>query len=336
MIANRYRLIVALAVGLTAAGAARAQDSKSKDDAIDSLLEKLAAPSGESANGKATAKPAEKAKAQKPEAGRPSQGSKDGAGSKSSAGQTGKKASAGQTAKPSKPKSPGAGAVAPKDQAIDDLLEKLGEHKDTPTPEEHPRMPAGGQEPKDQPPTGKAGAPKLAGKDKEIDERLEELAGRRRRRRPADDEQRSGPVGEIIKEMRDVEQRLGKPDPSEDTQNKQKQIVKRIQTLIDEVSKSGSSAGRLVMRRNRRPGQQPGQEQGEREGAMAQGAPPMKPLKPSSQHSTAGGRDVWGHLPPELRQIMENSFKETELSTKSEMIRRYFLSVAKGKPIREE
>ena len=50
----------------------------------------------------------------------------------------------------------------------------------------------------------------------------------------------------MIKEMRDVEQRLGKPDPSEDTQNKQKQIVKRIETLIEQVKQSGSSAGRLI------------------------------------------------------------------------------------------
>ena len=95
------------------------------------------------------------------------------------------------------------------------------------------------------PPRDKAaedkGASKLGGKDKEIDARLEELAGRKRKRQGADDEQRSGPIGEMIKEMRDVEKRLGKPDTSEDTQAKQKQIVKRIDTL----DRAGSSV-RLV------------------------------------------------------------------------------------------
>ena len=62
----------------------------------------------------------------------------------------------------------------------------------------------------------------------------------------------------------------------------------------------------------------------------------MKPAKPTSQHSTAGGKDIWGHLPAELRQIMENSFKETELDSKRELISRYFLSVGKGKLVREE
>ncbi len=136
--------------------------------------------------------------------------------------------------------------------------------------------------------------------------------------------------------MRDVEQRLGKPDPSEDTQAKQKQIVKRIETLIEQVRQSGSSAGRLTIRRRQQPGNQPGQQDGDPTGALARGAPPMKPQKPTSQHSTAGGKGVWGHLPDELRQVMENTFKEAELTSKAELIDKYFLSVNKGTLVREE
>ena len=241
------------------------------------------------------------------------------------------RAAADKTVKPSVPK---AGTVAPRDQAIDDLLEKLGETRDAPAPEDRPRNHAA-DEPKE-PSRGEKPSPaKLGGKDKDIDDRLEEYAGRKKKR-PASDEQRNGPIGEIIKEMRDVEQRLGKPDPSEDTQNKQKQILRRIDTLIEQAKQSGSSGGRLVMRRGRRPGQQPGQQEGDQPGALARGAPPMKPAKPTSQHSTAGGKDIWGHLPEELRQVMENSFKEAGLGSKEEMISRYFLSVGKGKLVREE
>ena len=85
------------------------------------------------------------------------------------------------------------------------------------------------------------------------------------------------------------------------------------------------------MRRRQQPGNQPGQQPGDQTGALARGAPPMKPAKPTSQHSTAGGKGVWGHLPDELRQVMENSFKEHELTSKAELISRYFLSVGKGK-----
>jgi hypothetical protein len=62
----------------------------------------------------------------------------------------------------------------------------------------------------------------------------------------------------------------------------------------------------------------------------------MKPAKPTSQHSTAGGKGIWGHLPDELRQVMDNTFKEQALSSKLELISRYFLSVGKGKVVREE
>jgi len=62
----------------------------------------------------------------------------------------------------------------------------------------------------------------------------------------------------------------------------------------------------------------------------------MKPARPTDQHSTAAGKDIWGHLPAELRQIMMNSFKEQPLDAKAELIRRYFLSVNKGKLQREE
>jgi hypothetical protein len=240
------------------------------------------------------------------------------------------------SAKKKKSQSAGAGKVAPKDQEVDDLLQKLGETKDAPAPDDRPRSPGGGgHEPPEPSRPDKPRAPKLADKDKPIDERLEEYTGRKKKRQAGDDE-RKGPIGEIIKEMRDVEKRLGKPDPSEDTQNKQKQIVKRIETLIEQARQSGGSAGRLVIRRVRQPGQKGGQQPGDESGALAQGAPPMKPAKPTSKHSTAGGRDIWGHLPAELREVMDNTFKEMELASKAEMISRYFLSINKGKLKREE
>ena len=57
---------------------------------------------------------------------------------------------------------------------------------------------------------------------------------------------------------------------------------------------------------------------------------------PSNRHSLAGGKEVWGHLPPELRQEMENVFKEDALPTKQDLIRRYYMSVARRKVVRGE
>ena len=137
--------------------------------------------------------------------------------------------------------------------------------------------------------------------------------------------------------MRDVEQRLGKPDPSEDTQKKQKQIVKRIETLIEQVKQSGSSGGRMVMRRVRRPGQQPGQQQGDQTGC----AGPRRSADEAGQADhPAFDRRRQGHLgPPPARAAPgdgEQLQGDGRSSSKRELIDRYFLSVSKGKLVREE
>jgi hypothetical protein len=324
-------LVFALALVLTSVGGARvwAQDgAKAKDGTLESLLKDLDEPE----------KPA--AKSDKPGGADKNKGGSaaDKAGKpprSSQAGEKSGKASAGDAGKPSAPKSKsGDGKVAPKDQALDDLLEKLGETKDQPAAEDRPQSGAPGGEPNPAP-REKAGADKLGEKDEDLDQRLEELTGRKKKRSSSDQE-RSGPVGEMIKEMREVEERLGKPDPSEDTQKKQKQIVKRIESMIEQAKQSGSSGGKMVVRRVPRPGDQQQGQQGDQTGAQARGAPPMKPARPTSQHSTANGKEVWGHLPDELRQMMESTFKEEMLDSKRELITRYFLSVAKGKPVREE
>jgi hypothetical protein len=318
---------VAAFVVIGGSGHALAQDSGKKDDALDALIKELAEPQ------KAATKSDDTAKAKKPSNGNTQAKSKQTSRPGSTTGKS-DNASPAKTGNSATPKSADAGKVAPKDQALDELLGKLGESKDEPSADERPRTRAADKEPS--PPSGrdKPSAARLGGKDKDLDERLEELAGRKKKR-PRSDEERSGAIGEMIKEMRDVEQKLAKPDTGEDTQKKQKQIVKRIETLIEQARQSGSSGGGFVLRRVRQQGQ-PGQQPGDQQGALARGAPPMKPAKPTSQHSTAGGKDIWGHLPAELRQVMENSFKETELDSKREMISRYFLSVGKGKLVREE
>jgi hypothetical protein len=325
----KFILTFAMMAAATAGGRAWAQEAaKAKDEALDSLMKELReSEPAPTKSAKPNAQQTKKATGAQDK-------SKDSPKAKAT-GDNDAKASAAKGERPSAPKSPDAAKLAPKDQAIDDLLGKLGESKDAPTAAEEPRNRAPSQGPAEPSRGEKPDAAKLGGKDKDLDERLEELTGRKKKR-PSSDQERTGPIGDMIKEMRDVEQRLGKPDAGDDTQKKQKQIVKRIETLIEQVRQQGGSAGSMAMRRVRQPGQQPGQQDGDQTGAQARGAPPMKPAKPTSQHSTAGGKEVWGHLPPEMRAIMNNIFKETELDSKKELIDRYFLSVDKGKLVREE
>jgi hypothetical protein len=319
-----------LVLGLLGGQATWSQEAKkSQDDALDSLIERLAKP-----DEPGSAKPAEgRGAKQSADPRRSSQGDGTAAPRSKTAAKGSDKAVSRKPGESAAKKS-GKGSVAPKDQELDSLLEKLGESKDAPTTDERPSGPGGAEDPKPQPGPGKPKADKLGGKDREIDERLEEYTGRRKKP-SADDDKRNGPVGEIIKEMRDVEERLGKPDTGGETQNRQKQIVKRIEKLIELVKQSGGSAAGFRIRRVRRPGQ-PGQQPGDQTGALARGAPPMKPAKPTNRHSTASNAEVWGHLPPELQTVMENSFKEVSLDTKADLISRYFLSVGKGKLRREE
>jgi hypothetical protein len=335
---------------------AAAQVPASKpDEALDMLLERIAKPKPEKASSEAH-RPAQPEKDAQPgpsdgsTGAKPKPGDKQNVAAKTESGS----ANAGEqkstsSEKGAKTSRPGAGGVAAKDKDLDLLLEKLGQTKDEPDAEKQPRSHAGSNDPADgpeEPAEGGGGAPKpreksklddraLRSKDKEIDDRLEEFTGRKHRKKEAQNEDQNSPLGQIIKEMREVEERLSKPDSGEDTQARQKRIVKQIETLIQQMKQSGSSEA-MVLRRVRQDGQKPGNQSGQTPGATGGGAPPMKPAKPSNRHALTGGKDIWGHLPPELRQEMENSFKEDALPSKEDLIRRYYLSVAKQMLVRGE
>jgi hypothetical protein len=226
------------------------------------------------------------------------------------------------------------GDVAPKDQALDSLLEKLGETGETPAPSGR----GGGHGEPAQPPTGPGQDGELKGKAKDLDEHLEELTGRRRKKKDGDGEG-SGPLSDVIKQMREVEERLGKPDTGEDTRQRQGQIVKKLDTIIEQLkNSSGQGQGRMVIREVRQAGQKPGNQKGGpgASGNAAQGVGPMKPAKPATQSVVAVDKHVWGHLPDELRGVMNNVFKEEALPDKADVIRRYYLSVSKKGQSREE
>jgi hypothetical protein len=344
MTASRFAaILICLACAVAWCAPTSAQEpGKSNDEALDSLLEKLSEPGAKTKKAETPAKQAnprpKSSEAKKTVTAKPKPDSPARA-----------KPAAKQAGKPAKPSNSGSGDVSSKDKELDQLLEKLGETRDEPAAEDRTRgrRPPGENAEPSQPSAGKGDQAKeqpkpgaksagLEGKDKELDERLEEFAGKKRKKNRSDEQAGSGQLGQIIKEMRDVEQRLGKPDTSEDTQGKQKQIVKQIETLIEQIRQAGSSGSGMAMRQVKQPGGKPGNQQGQTQGANAQGAPPSKPAKPSDRHSPAGGREIWGHLPAELRQEMENSFKEEALETKADLIRRYYLSVSKRKLVREE
>ena len=248
--------------------------------------------------------------------------------------------------KPAKP-----GEVAPKDKDLDSLLDKLGQTKDDASPDgRSPEPPPGGADDK-KPDDGKGQgkddkakkdskpeAKPLGGKEKELDEVLDEIAGKKKKPKPGQKPgekkpgEGEGPLGDLIKQMRDVEERLGKPDTGEQTRQKQTEIVKRLDTMIEQMKKSQSQSQAMRMMRQ---GQKPGQKSGQ-EGAMANGPPASLPEKPKPKSVVALDKNPWGHLPAELRAEMDNVFKEGALPSREDLIKRYYLSVSKKSLSREE
>jgi len=230
------------------------------------------------------------------------------------------------------------GEVSGKDKDLDSLLEKLGTTEDKPSPDDK-RGGAGGRD--EPPPPDKPGQGKekdkdkkpdpneLSGKDRDLDEHIGELAGKRRKKNDRDKGEDGGPLSQVIKEMREVEQRLGKTDTGEETRKKQGQIVKQIETMIEQARSSSSRSKGKPRPGKPQPGEQPGQQLSGNPGTTGGNAPFTKPLKPNAKASALAGKDEWGHLPPELRQEMENVFKEEPLRSREELIRRYYLSVSK-------
>jgi len=163
------------------------------------------------------------------------------------------------------------------------------------------------------------------------------LTGRRKKKKDSDqDGEGSGPLGDVIKKMREVEKRLDKTDTGEQTRQKQTEIVKNLEQIIEQIRQSsGQPKGKKKIQLAVKPGQQPGQQQqGNQPGAV--GAPNQKPLKPTDKRALVNGKDEWGHLPDALRLELENVSKEAPLAAKEELIRRYYLSVSKKSLSREE
>jgi hypothetical protein len=258
-----------------------------------------------------------------------------------------------------KPDAPKPGEVKSEDKDLDSLLEKLGETKDEPEAKKTPMPPGGaGGDVKEKPQPGdpqggdraepgaapdrkpKAEGPRLGGKEKDLDEHLAEILGRKKKPEGGEDGQQGGggaddsPLGQAIKKMEEVEKKLSQSDTGEGTRKTEGEIVKQLDQILEQIRQAqggGSGKGKKLMEikqagnQGGKPGEQPGQENG----TNAQGAGPQQPKRPSVGEMLAGRKDTWGDLPPHLREEMENVFREEMLPAKRDLIIRYYTSVAK-------
>lgn len=218
------------------------------------------------------------------------------------------------------------GEVSRGDKDIDSLLEKLGQGTDEPETKTEkgnggPPMP-----PPDRPKAEGQKGDGLEEKSRDIDEHLEEMIRtKRKRQQDQGDGEGGGAMGEMIKQMREVQKRLEEGDTGKETQEKQEEIIKKLAQALEQAKQSGQ--GRGQGRQQQMAGNQQGQENQTND--PQQGVGPQKPQTPKSNNAVAKSKDEWGHLPPELRQEMNNVFKEKMLESRKALIEKYYLSVAR-------
>jgi hypothetical protein len=235
-----------------------------------------------------------------------------------------------------------AAASEPKDKALDKLLEKIGESREDAAPDgKGPGLPGQDGGTPAPPRPGDKSKGDLEGNSKKLDEHLEELTGRRKKdknQRESKQSDGSGPLADAIKKMDEVEQRLRKSDTGETTRKTEGEIVKQLDTILEQLRRASSqSQGRRTIRQVRQagnPGNDPNQ-QGQ-QGNTGTGVGPSKPLRPNPKSVIANNKDVWGDLPPALREEMNNVFREEMLPAKRQMIERYYSTVLKKSQSRGE
>jgi hypothetical protein len=235
--------------------------------------------------------------------------------------------------------------LSPDDEGLDSLLKKLGETPDEPSPRGKPVAPTPGEpnEPGPQPPDKPADGPALEGKEKALDEHLEELTGRKKK--PKQDDQQaqkgddSGPLAEAIKKMEEARKRLSDADTGEGTRKTQGEIVKELDQILQRLrQQQGNGKAMRLARRTQQAGQgtKPGDQQGDQPNNTGAGVGASQPKKPTVGQVLAGRKDTWGDLPPNLREEMENVLREEMLPAKRDLIIRYYSSVARKGRAREE
>ena len=176
-------------------------------------------------------------------------------------------------------------------------------------------------------------AKKFDPKQEKLDERLEQILGRIKKKDQPPQET-NGPLAQAIKKMDDVEKKLGEKDTGEKTREEQQQIVKELEQMIEQAQQQGGS-GRGRPRQIRQAGRQQGQQPGQQPNNTGAGVGPMKPQRPDAKTILAQNKDEWGGLPPQLRGEIENVFKEEALPARKTLIDRYYLSISKKSLSRE-
>jgi hypothetical protein len=196
-------------------------------------------------------------------------------------------------------------------------------------------------------------APERPAKGKPLDAELLESLGEAQ---PAEGDE--DPLGGIVKQMRSAQQRINDRNVGAETRELQAGVVKDLEQLIkllqqQKQQQKSSSQNSQQQQRSQKPEQQPNQRQGKPHQPQNSAAPmpgaeaagerkadneksrdstekigPNKPTPSEVARRQQLEKDVWGHLPPALRQELLNSYTEKFLPKYDELVRRYYEALA--------
>jgi hypothetical protein len=149
----------------------------------------------------------------------------------------------------------------------------------------------------------------------------------------APSESDANPLERIDQHMRDVQVRLAKSDPGDETQTLQKEIVDDLEALIEQIKKSGASNSKQQGKQKRQTSsRQPGQQsKPNNETSEPQDGATARPGNVSDEQKAANARivrAVWGHLPEKMREEMQQASQDTGLPKYRSLIELYFRAIA--------
>jgi hypothetical protein len=154
------------------------------------------------------------------------------------------------------------------------------------------------------------------------------------------------PLLDLNRKMRESEQLMRATNGGEETQDLQKEIVRRLEKLIDELEQQqqqqqSSSASRQKPSQQESADNRPQSQPQSKSSGHAQAKPAQQPARDSSgrtvKRETAKPdmaqmremlKDIWGELPPRLRQQMMQSSIEKFIPKYELLIEEYFKALA--------
>jgi hypothetical protein len=151
------------------------------------------------------------------------------------------------------------------------------------------------------------------------------------------------PLLDIARRMLDVQSRIAGADGGEQVQGEQKKIIADLDKLIEEAKKSCNGSGscanpkqsssRTPSSAAKKPGSKPGNKPSNKPAQQSSQRPPdKKAAKPDPAEMRNLIKDLWGELPPGVREQMMQNPTEQFVPQYESMIEEYYRRLAEGKP----